>query len=180
MTGSDQMTKGERADIFKVVRAQERLAKTEVKEQAAALKAEFEQQLDTSYSFNSDEIWEQADKIVEEAVAIAQTMVAERSAEIGIPTQFAPSIHKYWSPGGRQLVEKDHVKMRRVAHVRIDAMASEAHTRIERWSVDAQTNLVASGLTTDAARAFLENMPSTQDIMAVLTVDDARLLLTGD
>ena len=58
-------------------------------------------------------------------------------------------------------------------------MASEAHTRIERWSVNAQTNLVASGLTSDAARAFLENMPSTHDIMAVLTVDDARLLLTG-
>ena len=49
------MTKGERTDILKVVRAQERLAKTEVKEQATALKADFEQQLDTSYGFNSDD-----------------------------------------------------------------------------------------------------------------------------
>ena len=180
MNSQDQMTKGERTDIFKVVRAQERLAKTEVKEQATALKADFEQQLDTSYSFNSDETWSQADKIVEEAVAIAQTMVAERSAEIGIPTQFAPSINKYWSPGGRQLVEKEHTKMRRVAHTRIDAMAAEAQTKIERWSVETQTKLVASGLTSEAAQAFLEAMPKPGSMMVVLTVDDARLLLTSD
>ncbi len=63
------MTKGERADLFKVVRAREKLAKTEVKEQAALLKADFEQQLDTTYSFNSDEVWSQADKMVKECVA---------------------------------------------------------------------------------------------------------------
>ncbi len=180
MNSQTAMTKGERADILKVVRARERLAKTEVKEQSTALKASFEQQLDTTYSFDSDETWSQADKIVEEAVAIADAMVKERSAELGIPNQFAPSIGRYWSAGGRQLVEKDHAKMRRVAHTRIDAMASEAHVRIERWSVDAQTKLVASGLTSEAALTFLEEMPRTQDIMAVLTVDDARQLLIGD
>ncbi len=179
MNSQDTMTRGERADILKVVRAQERLAKTEVKEQATALKAEFETQLDTTYSFNSDEVWSQADKIVEEAVAIAETMVKERSAELGIPKQFAPSIGRYWSSGGRQLVEKDHAKMRRVAHTRIDAMVAEAHIKIERWSVETQTKLVASGLTSEAAQAFLEAMPRPDSMMVVLTVDDARLLLTG-
>ena len=174
------MSKGERTDIFRVVRAQERLAKTEVKEQATALKAEFEQQLDTTYSFNSDEVWSQVDKIVEEAVGLAETMVKKRSAELGIPKQFAPSIGRYWSAGGRQLIDKEHAKMRRVAHTRIDAMAAEAHTKIERWSVETQTKLVASGLTSEAAQTFLEAMPKPGSMMVLLTVDDARQLLIGD
>ena len=59
-------------------------------------------------------------------------------------------------------------------------MAAEAHTKIERWSVETQTKLVASGLTSQAAQAFLEAMPKPGSMMVVLTVDDARLLLTGD
>ena len=94
MKSQDAMTKGERTDLLKVVRAQERLAKTEVREQATALKADFERQLDTTYSFNSDEVWSQADTIMKEAVAIAEVMVKERSAALGIPAQFAPSIGK--------------------------------------------------------------------------------------
>ena len=70
--------------------------------------------------------------------------------------------------------------MRRVAHTRIDAMAASAHTKIERWSVDTQTRLVASGLTSEAAQAFLEEMPRTDSMMVLLTVDDARRLLTGN
>ncbi len=116
---TNAMTKGERADLFKVVRARERLAKTEVKEQATTLKAEFEKQLDTTYSFNNDETWAQAEKLVADVVAEARTMVAERSANLGIPKQFAPSIGYYWSEGGRQLIDKECAKMRRVAHTRI-------------------------------------------------------------
>ena len=69
--------------------------------------------------------------------------------------------------------------MRRVAHTRIDAMVAEAHIKIERWSVETQTKLVASGLTSEAAQAFLEAMPQPDSMMVVLTVDDARQLLIG-
>ena len=78
---TNAMTKGERTDLLKVVRARERLAKTEVKEQAATLKADFEQQLDTTYSFNSDEVWSQADKIVEEAASRNNSLL--RSGDTG-------------------------------------------------------------------------------------------------
>ncbi len=57
---------------------------------------------------------------------------------------------------------------------------AEAHIKIERWSVETQTKLVASGLTSEAAQAFLEAMPKPVSMMVVLTVDDARQLLIGD
>jgi hypothetical protein len=176
---TNAMTKAERSDLLKVIRSRERLAKTEVKEQATALKADFERQLDTTYSFNNDEVWAQAEKLVANAVAEARTVVAEQSVALGIPRQFAPSIGHYWSEGGRQLIEKECVKMRRVAHTRIDAMAAEAHTKIERWSVETQTNLIARGLTSEEAQTFLEEMPRPDSIMVMLTVNDARRLLTG-
>lgn len=57
-------------------------------------------------------------------------------------------------------------ELRAVAKTRIDADARAAKVAIERSSVEMQTELVAGGLESEAARAFLPSMPTTEALMA--------------
>ena len=61
-----------------------------------------------------------------------------------------------------------------MAKTRLDAMEKAAQTEIERASVEAQTQLIADGLTSDAAKDFLEALPSATALMPEL---DATALL---
>ena len=56
-----EMTKGERNDLAKLVRQNERLAKTAATQRSAELLADFERQLGTIYSFDDDEVWKAAE-----------------------------------------------------------------------------------------------------------------------
>ena len=53
-----------------------------------------------------------------------------------------------------------------VAKTRIDADAKAAKVAIERSSVEIQTELVAGGLESEAARTFLASMPTAEALMA--------------
>ncbi len=55
--------------------------------------------------------------------------------------------------------------------MRIDALESAAKTEIERYSVETQMELIAEGLTTEAAQAFLEKLPSAESLMPVLELN---------
>ena len=52
-----------------------------------------------------------------------------------------------------------------------------ARTEIERHSVDAQTALIADGLSSDVAREFLENMPAVEALMPPLDAPEIKQLL---
>ena len=45
-----------------------------------------------------------------------------------------------------------------------------AIVQIEMASVDAQTRITASGLTSEAALAFFEQMPQVKELMPVLSI----------
>ena len=49
-----------------------------------------------------------------------------------------------------------------MATTRIEAIQAKAITEIELASVEAQTQIAASGLTSEAARAFLDNLPQLE------------------
>ena len=62
----------------------------------------------------------------------------------------------------------------------IEALQAAAMTAIEQASVDQQTALVTDGLTSEAAHAFLENMPTAEILMPVLDVDQVKARLDLD
>lgn len=88
---TDIMTKGEREQLARLIRQREKLAKTTATERAAYLRAAFEVQLDTAYSYTQDETWKRAVANAQDVVAAAQAEIARRSHELGIPKRFAPS-----------------------------------------------------------------------------------------
>lgn len=173
MTDQDRMTRTERQELGQLIRKRERVMKAQVAERGAAMLAEFENQIGAIYSFDQDETWAKAMQEAEKAVEEGNKVVAARCKELGIPKEFAPSIAMAWFERGQNMVAARRTELRRMAKTRIAAIEKEAISKIERLSLEAQTEVVANGLVSNAARDFLERMPTLEVLMPSL---DARKL----
>jgi hypothetical protein len=176
---SQSMTKAERADLFKLVRARERVAKTATSGRAAELKADFEQQLATRYTPDDDPVWKEAYRIAEEAEKVSQAQVEQRCKELGIPEWAAPEVRMIWYGRGENAVKERRQELRKVAYSRIEAIEKAAKAEIERTSVDIQTKLIATGLASQLAKTFLEQMPSAEELMPKLALGEIEKMLSA-
>ncbi len=59
-------------------------------------------------------------------------------------------------------------------------MEAAANTKIERASVLSQTALISDGLTSEAAHAFLEQMPTAESLMPLLDIEQMKTLVGKD
>ena len=173
------MTKGEREALAGLARKRERLSKTAASQRSAELLADFEQQLGTAYSFDDDETWAALHAAAKEAVDTAGVEIAKRCKELGIPKNLAPGLDLRWYRRGENGSKERRTELRKMAVTRIAAMEKAARTAIESNSVEVQTELLAGGLTTDAAKIFLEEMPTAETLMPVLDATEIKGLL-GD
>ena len=171
------MTKGERDDLAKLIRQRERLMKTGASQRAAELLADFERQLGTIYSYDHDQTWKAAAVAAKQAVAAAQAEIEKRCQQLGIPEQFAPGISCGWYGRGENAAKDRRAELRRMAITRIAAMEKTARTKIETLSVEAQTELIGGGLTSVAAKEFLEQLPSPKSLMPQLDATEITGLL---
>lgn len=176
---AEGMTKGERTELGQLIRKQERVMKAAAAERSAKLMAEFEQQMDETFSFNDDAIWKQSVEAAKEIMAEANRCIAGRSAELGIPAEFAPSLSFWWNEKGQNAVKSRREELRRIAKRKIEAMETEAKTRIESMSLSAQTEVITHGMKSEAARTFLERMPSLDSLMPRVSQADITALLPG-
>jgi hypothetical protein len=164
------MTKSEREDLQRLVRQREKVLKSAAKQRSVELLADFENQIGQEYSFDQDEVWEQAEKAAEDVVRKAQEKVTKRCRELGIPQQFAPSLNLHWCGRGYDnAVEKRRRELRRLAQTRITAIEQKAVVQIELSCLEAQTQIAVTGLTSDAARLFFEKLPSVETLMPRLS-----------
>lgn len=168
MVMDGKMTKSERTELGQLIRKRERVMKSQVVERAATMLADFENQCGSIYSFDQDEVWAKAMEEAEKAIAEANKLIAAKCKEMGIPKEFAPGVAMGWMERGQNMVASRRTELRRMAKSRIDAIAREANTKIEQISLVAQTEVIASGLESVAAREFLESMPSLDILMPSL------------
>jgi hypothetical protein len=165
-----EMSKGEREDLQRLVRQREKVLKSAAKQRSAELIADFENQMGQEYSFDQDEVWAAAEKAAAVHVKKAQAIIAARCAELGIPKEFAPNVSLHWyARGYGNSLEKRRVELRKMAATQIAAIEAKAITQIEVSSLDAQTRLAVAGLSSEAARGFLEALPSIDVLMPRLT-----------
>jgi hypothetical protein len=164
------MTRREREDLAALVRRREKVAKTAAAQRAAELLADFEAQCAARYAYDEDATWraitEEAQRVVQEADAA----IAARCRELGIPPRFRPGLQVSWHGCGENAVAERRAELRAVAKTRIGALEKQARTKVERQSVELQTQLVAGGLASAAARAFLDAMPTPAALMPPLDV----------
>jgi hypothetical protein len=174
------MTRTEREDLLKLARARGRVARAEAAAVTARRKADFEAQLATKYKWDCDAVWKQAYVDADAALAQANETVRRRCRELGIPLQFAPSITGgYWLERGENAIKERRAELTRVAHRRFEHWEKEAKLAIERQAVEVQAQLVAGGLESAEAKAFLEAMPTADQLIPRLTVEEAQRLLPG-
>ena len=171
------MTAAERNDLRSLIRQRARLMKTELKQRRLELMADFEKQLSAVFSYDQDETWKSAHALAEQAVKDAQAVIAERCRDLGIPKEFAPGLHLEWYRRGQNAVKDRRAELRIAAKARLDALEASGKTEIERISVNGQINLIADGLTSEAAQAFLQQMPSAAALMPVLELNQVQGLL---
>jgi hypothetical protein len=174
------MTKSERADILSFIRQRDRVLKSATKQRSAELKADFEQKLAAEFSYDQDKVWKDAVTAAQEEVKKAQAIIAQRCAELGIPKEFAPGIGMGWYGRSENAVKERRAELRKVAVTRIEAAEQQARVQIEKATLQASQEVIAGGLTTEAARSFLANMPSVEALMPALEVANIQQALLND
>jgi hypothetical protein len=164
------ITRAEREDLQRLVRQREKVLKSSAKQRSAELIADFENQMGSEYSFDQDEIWAKATEAAQREVKKAQSQVAARCRELGIPDRFAPSLSLNWRHRGYDnLLDKRKAELRRMAQTQITAIETRAIVEIETSCLEAQTKLAVAGCTSDTAKAFIDNLPSVERLMQPLS-----------
>jgi hypothetical protein len=164
------MTKAERDDLQRLIRQREKVLKSAARQRSSEVMADFENQMGQQYSFDQGHVWAEAVKIANAAVSKAQEQIKSRCREIGIPDRFAPTISFNWHYRGYgNSVKERRDELRKMARTAVEAQEQKATTQIELSCLEAQTKLAVSGLTSDAARGFIEALPSVETLMPRLS-----------
>jgi hypothetical protein len=177
MAEAGRMTRAERSELGQLIRKRERVMKSAAAERAAQMVAELDRQLAAIYSFDDDAVWAKAKTIAEAAVNEANQEIADRCKELGIPPEFAPGLSFGWYGRNQNAVASRRAELRRLAKSRIEAMQQEAAVKIERLSLEAQTEVIANGLESEAAKLFLTNMPPVETLMPAVDVQEVKALV---
>jgi hypothetical protein len=112
MSDDRRMTKDERIEIAKFIRAREKVAVTSADHQGAALKADFESKLSVEYPSNHP-TWAATTAIAEEAVEKANQRIKEACGELGIPARFAPAASRGWLSRGENMFKERRAELRK-------------------------------------------------------------------
>jgi hypothetical protein len=174
---TDIMTRADRETLLKIARQRERVAKSDAKERAARLVADFEMQLDREYKFDESSIWQTAHAKAEDAAQAANIAIAAECERLGIPKAFAPGLALGWYGKGENAAKGRRAELRRIAARQIEAAEKSARAAIERQSLTIQESIMVSGLTSDQAKLILESMPSPEALMPVLAIQAIKALV---
>jgi hypothetical protein len=165
------MTKAEREDLIRLVKQRERVAKTAAEQRSAAMLAEFEQQIAAVHSFDKNEVWKAAVAAAIDEAKKANDRIDEEAARLGIPEEFRPRLSFTWARRGENEFNARRDELRKVAKAEIEAIEKMARVQIESQSVAAQTEVIANGLNSDAAIAFLNRLPAIETMMPALSIE---------
>jgi hypothetical protein len=169
---AEKMTKADRDQLTRLVRARARQAKAEADRREAVLLAEIEQEITAEYEAR-DAMWAEAVTIAEEACRKANEQIVAACADLGIPAQHAPGLGMGFLRRGPSFTDKERrAELRKLAQARLAALTKTAKTEIEAKALDVETELIARGLESSEARSFAEAMPTPEQLMPALTLDD--------
>jgi hypothetical protein len=174
------MTKGERDDLVRLVKQRERVAKTAAEQRSAAMLAEFERQISDLHPFNKNDVWNAANEAVVEQVRKANEAIAAEAGRLGIPEEFQPLVYFHWARRGESEYQDRREELRKLAKAEIAAMEKVAFVQIETASVNAQTEVIANGLNSEAAVAFLNRLPAIETMMPALDVTSIQAKLAAN
>ena len=106
--------------------------------------------------------------------------IDKRCDELGIGHRFRPSLHPpHWSYGGEQLFKELRMERRRIAHLQIDEKLKKDVEEVERQSAAMQMEIISNGFVTEAARLFMAKLPTVDQLVPPLRVEELAALIEG-
>jgi hypothetical protein len=173
----ERMTKADSRELRTLARKRAKLLKAATAERRAEVMADFEAQLATVYTSDDDAEMRRLRMVADAAVAEVERQLAEHCQERGIPPRFAPGLSLVWHGRGENALASRRNELRTVVISRLAALEKQAHTAIERASVEIETELIGATLTTDDAREYLASMPDPANLMPSFDLTEIAELL---
>ncbi len=129
-------------------------------------------QLTTEFDAH-DALWAEAVTIAEEYVGKANAQIALQCMDLVIPAAEAPRILTSWLSRGPSYADRTRrAELRKLAETRLTALTKTAKAAIGDRLLDVETELIAGGLQSDQAKAFLDLMPTAEELMPALQIED--------
>lgn len=161
------MTPRDRDTLLKIARQRARVAKSMVAQRQAQLLADFEAQSAAIYSAR-DEAWAEVVCEAEAKVHEVNEHIVQVCQQRNIPAEFAPRMLSGFAGRGQNSDRARRVELRKLAERKIDAAAKSAKLEIDRADGQVQVELLTCALSTEAARTFLEQIPTPEQLMPAL------------
>jgi hypothetical protein len=166
------MNNKEREQLIRLARLRAKQAITETAERAKILEAEAADLTAAEFAAR-DQLWADAVMIAEEAAAKANEVIAARCADLGIPAKHAPRLELGWSARSRDFdAYTRRGELEKLAKKRLAALTAAAKSAINKGLLATETALIAGSLESDEARAVLAAMPTAEQLMPPLSLDD--------
>ena len=167
-----QMTNADRQSLIRVARGRARQAEREADMREKTLLAEVQDQLTAEFDAH-DALWADAVIIAEEAAAKANAHIRVVCADMGIPPKEAPQLRLGFSSRGPSYTDKERrAELRKLAETRLTALKHQAKTVIRANALDAEERLILGGLESSEAKQFFAAMPTVEQLMPPLSLDD--------
>lgn len=168
------ITKGERSELRSLIRQRFKVLRAEVEARRAELAVELEERVAAKYAAE-DKGWADAMFLIEEA-----TREANRKANDilrGLDIDAMDTSHEYELVKFRGIAKPTAERniLLRNGTKRIEAQVKSALLQLDGQEADLLTRLVSSGLESEAARAFLGEIPT----VSALVPADRLLQLVG-
>lgn len=161
---SVSLSRKDRDALAVIARQRAKLAKADVKDRSARLRADGEAQLATIFRADDDR-WAAAVSVARDAVADANAAINAHCDTVGIPQEFRPTLGTYFLGRGENGTASRRAELRKVMNTRIDALEKQAIAEIDRATLDIQTHLIAGGFESTEAHKYLELMPTAETLL---------------
>jgi hypothetical protein len=159
-----KMSAAECETIRKSMMFRLKVACSKVEAEGAKLLADGEAQLAAIYS-REDAAWAEVVKEAEKKVEEVNAFIDQVCRERGVPETFRPRLGTGWIERGENRFPSRRAELRRVLESEVAARVKDAKTKCEQDTEHVLTQLISGRLTSEAAKVFLDNMPSVQQLM---------------
>lgn len=162
MTGTGDITPGERRELRSVVRTQFEVLRGEVKQREQELKTDIARQVVEAYADADRQLAEakvEVERVLREATREIRE-VLERFPALGVTDRFSMVI------GPRLTIRDDH-RSAQVSHAEADLKerVAAARLKLDRQEADLLRELSIGALGTEQARQFLNQIPSVSSLV---------------
>ena len=169
---TERMNRADREQLAKLARQRARLAKSEAVEREKILHSEVHDLMSAEFAAQ-DKLWAAAVAIAKEAADKANDLIRAQCLDLGIAAKYAPELTIGWqSRSGSFIDSARRGELRQLAESRLAALTQAAKTAIDRECLRTETELVRDGLESAEAVVFLDRMPTAEQLMPALSLDD--------